>query len=566
MAAAMIEHLLFLYLRTVLHRSWNELLDATREPARAQSARLMDILSRNAGAAFGKEHSFSEIRSVRQFRERVPVRTYEDFEPYIARIRRGEKKVLTDEEPDLFGRTSGTTREPKFIPITPSFYEEFSKMQKMWQRKLLEDHRRMARGKILSVMSAEINGYSECGIPCGAMSGHSYRMQYPLTQRMYAAPYEVMCLQDYEAKYYLALRFALEQNVTTIAALNPSTILLLMKKLNAWLPELVRDIADGGVRRDLAIPPRLRWRLEDRLKPNRKRSRELEALAARDKPVKGTDIWKELEVIATWQGGSLGFFISRIPTFFPGVPMRDMGLVATEGYFSIPLWSNTPNGLLAVTGHFFEFFEVDAGGRRKNEPLGAEDVEIGKQYYLVVTTSAGLYRYDIGDIVEVVDFFNRTPVIIFKQKGGNTVSITGEKLTEIQVTEAMKQAAAASCVPIEGFVLALRLGEPPDYSLIVETPERNQRKLCELLAEFERRLRLKNVEYADKRDSQRLGEPTLRLLENGCFEQCRKDRVLRGMPDGQYKLPHLTQHVEQFDHFRYINTVKIDGRNEGLSG
>ena len=92
----MIEHLLFLYLRTVLHRSWNELLDATHEPARAQSARLLDILSRNATSAFGKEHSFSQIRTVQQFRERVPVRTYEDFEPYIARIRHGEKRTLTD--------------------------------------------------------------------------------------------------------------------------------------------------------------------------------------------------------------------------------------------------------------------------------------------------------------------------------------------------------------------------------------------------------------------------------------------------------------------------------------
>ena len=553
----MIEHLLYLYLRTVLNRSWKELMSATLEPARMQSSRLLDIVSRNRDTAFGKEHGFQDVRSVDDFRNRVPVRTYEDFEPYIARMLAGENGVLTSEVPQLFGRTSGTTGTPKFIPITPSFYEEFSKMQKMWQRKMVADHRGILRGKILSAMSPEIDGYTECGIPFGAISGHSYRLQYPITQRRYAVPYEVMCTKDFESKYYLILRLALEQNVTAIAAMNPSTILLLMRKLHTHAETLARDLADGTIDGRFDIEPRLRQRLGERLRPNRKRAREIESLAANGKPVRGTDLWKSLALIITWQAGSVGFFLREFPSYFPGVPIRDMGFVATEGYFSLPLQSGSANGLLAITGHFFEFFAVRPDGSRDNKPLGCEELEAGKQYYVILTTSGGLYRYDICDIIEVVDFYNNTPVIVFKQKGGNTISITGEKVTEVQVTEAMGAASSPFETAVEGFTATLKLGDPPYYLLAVETAERDDHTLAALLDRFERELRSRNLEYAAKRDSQRLGAPVLCLLESGFFETWRKERVGQGAPDGQYKTPHLMANASRFDRVQPVAEITL---------
>jgi hypothetical protein len=536
---SVIEHLLYLALRTVLARSWNELITATAEPARMQASRLLDIVARNAATDFGREHGFSDIGSVDDFRRRAPVRAYEDFEPYITRALGGENGVLTAENPLMFGRTSGATGRPKFIPITPSFYEEFSKMQKMWQRKLIADHRAMLRGKILSVMSPEIDGYTECGIPYGAMSGHSYCQQYPLAQMRYAVPYEVVCLEDFETRYYLALRMAVEKNVTAIAAMNPSTILLLMKKLKAHAGELARDLRDGGISKRRDIPLRLRRRLEEGLRPNKKRAAEFERLAESEGPIRGADVWENLSIILTWQGGSVAFFLREFPKHFPGVPLRDMGLIATEGYFSIPLWSNTPNGLLAITGHFFEFFDVEPDGARSETALGCEELERGRQYYVVVTTSGGLYRYDICDIIEVVDFYNKTPVIVFKQKGGNTISITGEKVTEVQATEAMRAAASALEITVEGFTLTLRLADPPSYVLAVEATGRDDRLLAELLLRFERELRLRNLEYVAKRDSQRLGDPLLFLLKRGFFEERRRERVELGAPDGQYKIAHV---------------------------
>ncbi len=535
----MIEHLLYFYLKTVLAHSWKELMSATREPAKMQELRLLDIVSRNAGTQFGKEHGFPDIRSLDEFRRRVPVHGYEEFEPYINRMLFGDKNVLTAEDPVMFGRTSGTTGRPKFIPITPSFYEEFSKMQKMWQRKMIADHRGMLRGKILSVMSPEVDGYTECGIPYGAMSGHSYRLQYPLAQKRYSVPYEVTCVKDFEARYYLALRMAVEHDVTAIAAMNPSTILLLMKKLTAHADDLARDVRDGVVSRKFNVPPDLRRRLGESLRPNPKRAAEIEKLAEGDGVIRGTDVWENLSIVVTWQGGSAGFFLRQFPEYFPGVPLRDMGLIATEGYFSIPQRSNTPEGLLAITGHFFEFFPVAPDGGRTDTSLGCEELEKGKEYYIAATTSGGLYRYDIGDVVEVTDYYNKTPMIVFKQKGGNTISITGEKVTEIQVTDAMRAAASAPAVAVEGFMLTLKLGDPPSYVLAVETAERDVRVLSDLLQRFENELRLRNLEYVAKRDSQRLGEPVLLVMKNGFFEERRKERARLGAPDGQYKVPHV---------------------------
>jgi hypothetical protein len=539
----MIEHLFHFALRTFLGRSWNELMLATHEPEREQSNRLLDIISQNKRTAFGIEHGFDGIDSVEDFRERVPVRTYEGFEPYIKRMRTGEEGVLTAEVPLMFGRTSGTTGSPKFIPITSSFYEDFSRTQKMWQLKMVGDHRKMLRGKILSVMSPEVEGYTECGIPYGAMSGYSYNNQYGITRGLQAVPYEVLCVSDFDLKYYLFLRLALEQNVTAVAAVNPSTIVLLMKKLNAHASELVHDIAEGDISGAFDVAPRLKASLRERLRPNKKRARELESLLARGEIIRGTDVWKNLSIITTWQGGPASFFLRTFPDYFPGISVRDMGFMATEGYFSIPLHSNTPDGLLAVTGHFMEFFEVEPDGSRAEKALGCEELETGKQYYVVVTTSGGLYRYDIGDIVEVSGFYNKTPLLVFKQKGGSVLSITGEKVTEAQVVEAMNAAVASHGGNLEfvkeGFMVAIRLDDPPAYSLALEATECDSSSLAEFLTSFEAELRRRNIEYAAKRDSQRLGSPTLRVLRPGFFERMRQKRVRDGTPDGQYKVSHV---------------------------
>lgn len=116
------------------------------------------------------------------------------------------------------------------------------------------------------------------------------------------------------------------------------------------------------------------------------------------------------------------------------VPVRDMGYLASEARMSIPVSDEGAGGVLTVHLNVFEFVPAEEVDDRPDEPeswsfLGAADLEIGREHYVFVTTSGGLYRYDMNDVVEMVDTYNATPVIVFRRKGRGMTNLTGEKLS-----------------------------------------------------------------------------------------------------------------------------------------
>src|SRR4051812_39173283 len=98
---------------------------ATREPGPAQQRKLLEVVQRNRDTVYGREHDFAGVRTVADFQRRVPIQGYEALGPYIERVMRGEKKILTADDPLMFAVTSGTTGKAKFIPVTPSYLEEY---------------------------------------------------------------------------------------------------------------------------------------------------------------------------------------------------------------------------------------------------------------------------------------------------------------------------------------------------------------------------------------------------------------------------------------------------------
>ena len=104
----------------------NKFDDATWDPRAAQEAKLLELMERNAGSDYGKEHGFADVRSIEDYRSAVPQNTYETLEPYIERTLRAEKNVLTADDPLMFATTSGTTGSAKYIPVTPSYLHEYS--------------------------------------------------------------------------------------------------------------------------------------------------------------------------------------------------------------------------------------------------------------------------------------------------------------------------------------------------------------------------------------------------------------------------------------------------------
>ncbi|MCX5667953.1 MAG: GH3 auxin-responsive promoter family protein, partial [Candidatus Omnitrophica bacterium] len=186
----------------------------TIDPAKQQKKLLFKIIRKNRNTLYGKEYGFSSIRTVEDFQKRVPVNNYESLRPYIKKMMRGDRGVLTKEKTVFFGITSGTTSKPKFIPVTKFSRLQKSKVMSVWLYHLLTDHPETLKGKALVIMSPAVEGYAPSGVPYGSESGDAYKNMPPLVKRHYALPYEVFCIKDYEARYYTMLRIGIGADVT----------------------------------------------------------------------------------------------------------------------------------------------------------------------------------------------------------------------------------------------------------------------------------------------------------------------------------------------------------------
>ncbi len=114
--------------------------------------------------------------------------------------------------------------------------------------------------------------------------------------------------------------------------------------------------------------------------------------------------------------------------------MRDVGLIASEGRMTIPMADATPSGVLDITTHYFEFIPEEEIDSPQPTVLAAHELKEGRTYFILPTTSYGLYRYNIYDVVRCTGFYNQTPLVEFLSKGAHFANITGEKLSEYQVT------------------------------------------------------------------------------------------------------------------------------------
>jgi hypothetical protein len=237
----------------------------------------------------------------------------------------------------------------------------------------------------------------------------------------------------------------------------------------------------------------------------------------------------------------MGLHLREFPEFFGDVPVRDIGLLASEGRMTVPIADGTPAGILDVTSQFYEFVPRDAMGEVPPRVLRSHELEVGQEYFILLTTSSGLYRYDIGDLVRVVGYEHQAPLLEFLNKGAHTSSMSGEKLTEHQVILAMEAVAKQSGLGISTFVLAPHWAQTPCYTLHIEHVQAPPAGDGERLAgRLDDELRSLNIEYAGKRSSGRLGPIRLNLLPAGflsAWDRQQAERARKG--NEQYKHRYL---------------------------
>jgi hypothetical protein len=210
----------------------------------------------------------------------------------------------------------------------------------------------------------------------------------------------------------------------------------------------------------------------------------------------------------------------------------ELGYQSSECRGTVALEPETPGGLPPLHHHYYEFIEQAAWeeGRAESRPL--HELREGRRYYVLFTT--GLYRYFMNDLVEVTGFFHRTPLLRFVQKGRGVTSLTGEKLYEAQVIEAVRDAAAACGVTMAFFVLVAD-EHASAYRLYAQTADGDAPDAHAMSRAVDDRLGALNLEYQSKRASGRLAPVTTRWLWAGTADAYKASAVRAGQREGQFK-------------------------------
>ena len=541
----------------------------TFRPALAQSAKLLEIVAANAESQFGRDHNFGAIRSVADFQKAVPIREYEDFRPYIDRATAGEKSVLTTAEPLMYATTSGTSGKPKYIPITPGYMEEFRLASVVSGYHLLKSFPQIAGGVTLSIASPAEEGRTAGGTPYGAISGQLFQKEpYLIKKFISPIPYEVYLIEDYETRYYTLLRLALVLPLSLFYTLNPSTIALLCRRLQQYAPALISDIRQGTISPPAGaqLTAAAGLSIKHLLKANAQRAQTLQALLDSDKFVPH-QIWPTLSVVSCWTKAAASFYLADFAQYFGAVPVCDITYGASEGRGTVFLGPGLQ--VLAIQSHFFEFVPEDEMGAAEPSVLLADQLVEGQNYFVLFTTSGGLYRYNINDVVKVTGFYNATPLLEFQYKGGNISSFTGEKITELQVTMAVQEAALAAGLKLRFFTVVPVFRPDPHYQVWLEL-EPDQSYMDKLAQLIDDRLAAINGEYKVKRQSLRLADLQTQLLRQGSYERFRKYLVSQGVADAQIKVTHLNPKEEVRAFFEAELLSQAPGRlskiTQSLSG
>jgi hypothetical protein len=530
-------------------------------PRETQESLLRRILEINASTKYGQDHGFGSIRTIEDYQRQVPVNQYDDLEPYILAASRGEPAQLTTDPPILFATTSGTTGKPKYIPVTKTSRRDKSTVTRLWLYHASTDYPHLFDGNILGVVSPEVEGVTEGGIPYGAESGHVYRNMPRLMRNVYAVPYEVYALENYDSKYYAMLRIAVDKNLTVIATANPSTILLLTRKMVEYQEQIIRDIRDGTLDGSREYPPEIREQLERELEPDPQRARYLDDCMGKSGRLIPQDVWPNLAMIGTWKGGSVGLYLREFEGLFnPETPIRDWGYLASELRGSVPISDEGCGGVLTIETNFFEFVADDDSESANPTFLTTDQLEDEKEYFVYPTTTGGLYRYDMNDLVRVNGFYKNTPIVEFIQKGKGVSSLTGEKLYEAQVCTAVSRSHDILGNRYEFVVATPEWDDPPRYVLLMEeTCEPIDENVWrEWLASMDEQMRDLNEEYHSKRKSMRLDTPQVKVVKRGEFLRYRQRRVAEGAPDGQFKMLKLNPDLEFQKQFEIERTVTLE--------
>ncbi len=459
-------------------REFNE---QSTHPMEVAEAFLFKLLSENADTEYGKKYHFSEIKSVKEYMEKVPVITYEAVDEYIERMKAGEKNILTCYPYNHFNTTSGTIGKAKSIPMTDPQTAVYMKYGSQYNLGIMETYLDPSWKEGRSFSPTE-GAYTtlDNGMTVGCASS---KMAEACTggvepfgsmlRSMFSSPPEAMLPDGETNTRYLHVRFAMmDKDLTGITAGFPVNLVHQMSYIRDNYEMLIDDIEKGNIDESITISDAKRVTLAPRLVPMPERAAELREIF-KDGPNFPfmPEVWPNMQYIFCAYGDGMTVYNDTLTKYFHGGKIAQIcaGITASEGLWSVPSGVNDPDSIIVPDGVYIEYLPVEAGDDF-SQICTMDEVEIGKIYELIITNLCGLYRYRMSDAVKVTGFHGKLPKVQFMYRVNKTISLALEKTTETALLEAAKQTAKRLDFQLLDYeVYPDREAVPGKYIFLLET-------------------------------------------------------------------------------------------------
>ncbi len=473
-------------------------------PHEVQEEVLKKLLNTARFTEFGQRYSFEDIVNSDDFKKRVPVHTYEQLYPYIDRLLRGEQNVLWPTEIKWFAKSSGTTNaRSKFIPVSPESLEDCH----------------FKGGKDL--LSIYVNNYPNTNIFSGKGLG-------------VGGSYQVNEFDPTSTSHYGDVSAVIMQNLPPWAEFirTPSLEVALMDNWEEKIDRIAMQTAKVDVAHIAGVPTWTFLLLQRILELEKKESI--------------LEIWPNLEVFFH---GAVAFapYRNLFKTLIPGDQMNYWETYnASEGFFGIQDRTNSDELLLMLDyGVYYEFIPVEEFEKEYPKTIGLSEVEIGKNYALVISTNSGLWRYNIGDTVK---FTSTSPHRIkISGRTKHFINAFGEEVIIENAEAAVTRACDLTGAVINNFTAApiyLEKSKRGGHEWIIEFKTQPS-GLDEFTKILDETLRKVNSDYDAKRAHDlALVAPKVHSVAEGTFYNWMKKR---GKLGGQHKVPRLSNSREYVD-------------------
>lgn len=555
-------------LTVVADRARENFVKKTRQTDAVQEQFLRKLLQAHKDTELGRQYGLRDIKTIDQFQQQIPILPYSGYEAYIERIAQGEKNILTPDPVVYLNTTSGSTGKQKLIPITKRFQTSLGWANLTCIGFLTEALRSQKKkfGKLLVTNSAQLTGRSSGGIDYGTGGTGVLRMGKFLYEQLFAHPYETLKASDSITRHYLCLLFALNDPFMRGMIANfPMLILRTCNYLQRYAEDLIQDLEKGTLASWLELEPQLRYILEQRCSANPNRAAQLREILRSEGRLTPRLAWSDLSYIATARGGTSDFYFEKFPVYLDDTPVFGAVFATAEGTLSVYHNINNDGSTLAIETGFFEFIPEEQWDAEHPKTLLATEVQPGKLYRVLMTNYSGFYRYDIGDVVEVLGFYEQAPLIVFRYRRGGLLSSTTEKTTEFHATQVMQALQQEFSLPLEDFCITLSENEFPAHYLVnIElAPHQILSNPQAFLASFDRKLQEFNVYYGSKRKDQ-VPPPRLRILKEGSFAIVRQRQIHKGIPDSQLKFPHISEDRNFLAGLKVEQEIRLSEDLEGL--